>query len=257
MSRLVLRPGKEKSLLRRHPWVYASAVARVEGDPASGATIEVRSADGRFLAWAAYSPASTIRARAWSFSESARVDADMLAERVRACGFAARGNKPGDERGTPRLRRSGRPAGTDRRSVRGPAGDAVPVRGRRCLARALDCGADRGERLRRDLRPQRRRYPRARRAGTVDRCAGGRRAAGANRGRRVWPALSRRRASVATRPAITSTSATTAGSRAAWSSVRRNAAARCALLTASATRAGFPSRCWPAAPACALDRFVG
>ena len=84
MSRLVLRPGKEKSLLRRHPWVYASAVARVEGDPASGATIEVRSADGRFLAWAAYSPASTIRARAWSFSESARVDANMLAERVRA-----------------------------------------------------------------------------------------------------------------------------------------------------------------------------
>jgi len=83
MSRLVLRPGKEKSLLRRHPWVYASAVARVEGDPASGATIEVRSADGRFLAWAAYSPASTIRARAWSFSESACVDADMLAERVR------------------------------------------------------------------------------------------------------------------------------------------------------------------------------
>ena len=83
MSRLVLRPGKEKSLLRRHPWVYASSVARVEGDPASGATIEVHSADGRFLAWAAYSPASTIRARAWSFSESARVDADMLAERVR------------------------------------------------------------------------------------------------------------------------------------------------------------------------------
>jgi len=83
MSRLVLRPGKEKSLLRRHPWVYASAVARLEGDPASGATIEVHSADGRFLAWAAYSPASTIRARAWSFSESARVDAGMLAERVR------------------------------------------------------------------------------------------------------------------------------------------------------------------------------
>lgn len=84
MSRLVLRPGKEKSLLRRHPWVYASAVARVEGDLPSGATIEVRSADGRFLAWAAYSPASTIRARAWSFSESARVDAGMLAGRVRA-----------------------------------------------------------------------------------------------------------------------------------------------------------------------------
>jgi len=81
---LVLKPGKEKSLLRRHPWVYASAVARVDGDPASGATLRVCAADGRFLAWAAYSPASTIRARAWSFDEAATVDAALLAARVSA-----------------------------------------------------------------------------------------------------------------------------------------------------------------------------
>ena len=84
MSRIVLKPGKEKSLLRRHPWVYAGAVARVEGSPASGATVEIRGADGRFLAWAAYSPASTIRARAWSFAETARVDTDLLRQRVNA-----------------------------------------------------------------------------------------------------------------------------------------------------------------------------
>jgi 23S rRNA (cytosine1962-C5)-methyltransferase len=84
MSRLVLKAGKEKSLLRRHPWIYASAVARVEGSPASGATVEVRSADGRFLAWAAYSAASTIRARAWSFSEAVPVDGGLLKQRVRA-----------------------------------------------------------------------------------------------------------------------------------------------------------------------------
>ena len=84
MSRLVLKPGKEKSLLRRHPWIYASAVARVEGSPASGATVEVRRADGRFLAWAAYSAASTIRARAWSFSEAVRVDGGLLKQRVRS-----------------------------------------------------------------------------------------------------------------------------------------------------------------------------
>ncbi len=83
MSRLHLKPGKEKSLLRRHPWVYASAVGRAEGNPGSGATVEVRAADGRFLAWAAYSPESSIRARAWSFAESTRVTADLLAERVR------------------------------------------------------------------------------------------------------------------------------------------------------------------------------
>jgi 23S rRNA (cytosine1962-C5)-methyltransferase len=82
MNRIVLKAGKEKSLLRRHPWVYASAVMRVEGSPASGATVEVRSADGRFLAWAAYSPASTIRARAWSFAESVPVDAGLLQRRI-------------------------------------------------------------------------------------------------------------------------------------------------------------------------------
>ncbi len=84
MSRIVLKAGKEKSLLRRHPWVYASAVARVEGSPASGTTVEVRSADGRFLSWAAYSAASTIRARVWSFSEAVRVDGGLLQQRVRS-----------------------------------------------------------------------------------------------------------------------------------------------------------------------------
>ncbi len=83
MSRIHLKPGKEKSLLRRHPWVYAGAIGRVEGNPGSGATIEVRAADGRFLAWAAYSPASSIRARAWSFAEATPVTAELLAERVR------------------------------------------------------------------------------------------------------------------------------------------------------------------------------
>jgi len=94
---IVLRAGKQKSLLRRHPWVYASAVAHVEGAPASGATVPVVADDGRFLAWAAYSPASTIRARAWTFEEGARVDSALLAARVRAAvqrraGLAAAGS---------------------------------------------------------------------------------------------------------------------------------------------------------------------
>jgi 23S rRNA (cytosine1962-C5)-methyltransferase len=81
---LVLKPGKERSLARRHPWVYATAVARVAGRPASGATIAVRAADGTWLAWAAYSPASSIRARCWSFVESDPIDADWFAARVGA-----------------------------------------------------------------------------------------------------------------------------------------------------------------------------
>ncbi|UCE30773.1 MAG: class I SAM-dependent methyltransferase [Burkholderiales bacterium] len=79
---LRLKPGKERSLERRHPWIYASAVARVAGTPAAGETVCVRAADGRFLAWAGFSPQSLIRARVWSFEQSDRVDADWLAARL-------------------------------------------------------------------------------------------------------------------------------------------------------------------------------
>ncbi len=68
--RLTLKPGRERSLLRRHPWVFSGAIGKVQGSPSSGATVEVRAADGAFLAWAAYSPASQIRARVWSFDEA-------------------------------------------------------------------------------------------------------------------------------------------------------------------------------------------
>jgi 23S rRNA (cytosine1962-C5)-methyltransferase len=81
---LVLKPGKEKSLLRRHPWVYATAVAQVTGRPDAGDTVRVLGADGRFLARAAYSPASAIRARAWTFETGEPVDAALIAARVRA-----------------------------------------------------------------------------------------------------------------------------------------------------------------------------
>jgi len=77
MKTLRLKPGKEKSLLRRHPWVFESAIARGGADP--GETVRVESHDGQFLAWAAFSPSSQIRARAWSFVETQRIDAAYLA----------------------------------------------------------------------------------------------------------------------------------------------------------------------------------
>lgn len=81
---LWLKPGKERSLARRHPWVYDTAVARVQGRPQTGDLVAVRGADGTWWAWAAYAPASTLRARCWSFVESERIDADWFAARVRA-----------------------------------------------------------------------------------------------------------------------------------------------------------------------------
>jgi 23S rRNA (cytosine1962-C5)-methyltransferase len=80
MKSVRLREGKERSLLRGHPWVFDGAIERGRADP--GETVRVEAADGRFLAWGAYSPASRIRVRCWSFDEAERIDAALFARRI-------------------------------------------------------------------------------------------------------------------------------------------------------------------------------
>ena len=79
---IVLKRGREKSLRRRHPWIFSGALEKVEGNPASGDTVEVRSADGQTLALAAWSPESQIRARVWSFDASTRIDDAFFRARI-------------------------------------------------------------------------------------------------------------------------------------------------------------------------------
>jgi 23S rRNA (cytosine1962-C5)-methyltransferase len=79
---IVLKRGREKSLRRRHPWIFSGALEKVEGNPASGDTVAVRSADGQTLALAAWSPESQIRARVWSFDVSVPIDAAFLLARI-------------------------------------------------------------------------------------------------------------------------------------------------------------------------------
>lgn len=81
---LFLRPGRERSLLRGHPWVFSGAVARVEGSPTAGDTVEIRSSQGRWLARGAFSPASQIAARVWTFREEEEVNEGFLRGRVLA-----------------------------------------------------------------------------------------------------------------------------------------------------------------------------
>ncbi|BDT73578.1 ribosomal RNA large subunit methyltransferase I [Comamonadaceae bacterium OS-4] len=83
MKIIRLRAGKERSLLRRHPWIFESAIAKGGGD--SGETVRVESAEGAFLGWAAFSPQSKIRARVWSFDEKQRIDASFF---IAACASA-------------------------------------------------------------------------------------------------------------------------------------------------------------------------
>jgi 23S rRNA (cytosine1962-C5)-methyltransferase len=77
-----LKPGREKSLRRKHPWVFSGAIERVEGAPEPGATVDVVTDGGEVLARAAYSPSSQIRARVWTFRPSERVDAEWFHVRL-------------------------------------------------------------------------------------------------------------------------------------------------------------------------------
>lgn len=80
MKTIRLKDGKERALLRGHPWVFDGAILRGGAD--AGETVRVEASDGRFLAWAAFSPRSRIRARAWSFDAGERIDAGFFARRI-------------------------------------------------------------------------------------------------------------------------------------------------------------------------------
>jgi 23S rRNA (cytosine1962-C5)-methyltransferase len=82
MARLILNPERERSLLRRHPWLFESAVSRLDGRARPGDTVEVFADDDTPLGRAAYSPASRIRARMWSFDPKETIDDAFFKRRV-------------------------------------------------------------------------------------------------------------------------------------------------------------------------------
>ena len=84
LPRATLMPGRDKSLRQRHPWVFAGSIAKVDGAPGAGDTVALHAADGAFLALAAWSPKSSIRARVWSFDEREKIDPAFFARRVLA-----------------------------------------------------------------------------------------------------------------------------------------------------------------------------
>jgi 23S rRNA (cytosine1962-C5)-methyltransferase len=81
--RIVLKRGKERAVKRHHPWVFSGAIARVEGDPRSGDTVDVVDAEGGLLGRGAFSPSSQIRVRMWTFDDAA-VDDALISSRIEA-----------------------------------------------------------------------------------------------------------------------------------------------------------------------------
>lgn len=82
VKNLQLKPGREKSVMARHPWVFSGAVQRVDGEPGMGETVLVCNASGQALGLAAYSPQSSIRARMWSLDPEEKIDAGFFKAKI-------------------------------------------------------------------------------------------------------------------------------------------------------------------------------
>lgn len=78
---IYLVKGRDKSLKRKHPWIFSRGIERVEGKPQLGETVDVYAQNGQWLAKAAYSPNSQIRARVWSF-EQQPIDHAFFVKRI-------------------------------------------------------------------------------------------------------------------------------------------------------------------------------
>lgn len=82
MPAIILKPGREKSILRWHPWIFSGAIDRMDGKPEPGETVEILSAAGALLGRGAYSPRSQITVRMWSFDPGEEVGPALFHSRL-------------------------------------------------------------------------------------------------------------------------------------------------------------------------------
>lgn len=80
---VTLHEGREKSLLRHHPWVFSKAISSVSRTPDKGELVKIISSEGSFLAWGFYSPKSQIRIRVLSFLENKVPDENFIVQRIK------------------------------------------------------------------------------------------------------------------------------------------------------------------------------
>jgi 23S rRNA (cytosine1962-C5)-methyltransferase len=82
-ARILLKPGREKSIRQKHPWIFSGAIQEVAGNPGMGETVDVLDHRGEWLAKAGYSPHSQIAARIWTWCESESVDEEYFVRAIR------------------------------------------------------------------------------------------------------------------------------------------------------------------------------
>ena len=88
MGEIRLKPGRDRSLLKRHPLVFSGAIEEVRDEPGWGETVDIVAHSGEWLGRAAYSPQSQIRARLWTWDRDEAVDEGFFDRRLRRAGQA-------------------------------------------------------------------------------------------------------------------------------------------------------------------------
>lgn len=82
MPLVKLKRGRDKSFLRKHPWIFSGAIDSVKDLKQNGETVEIISADGKPLGYGSYSAHSQITVRVLSFNPSEKIDIDFIRKRI-------------------------------------------------------------------------------------------------------------------------------------------------------------------------------
>src|ERR1700730_18214269 len=81
-ARVVLRPRRARPFYGRHPWVFAGAIAAIEGEPQDGAEVDLVADNGTFVARGCYNSQSKIRVRLYSWDPDRPLDRAFFRERL-------------------------------------------------------------------------------------------------------------------------------------------------------------------------------
>ena len=82
MAEIILRPGRDRSVIKHHPWIFSGSISKVVGNPGQGDTVEIVDERGEWLARGAYSPNSNIRVRVWTWNDKDEITPDFFRERL-------------------------------------------------------------------------------------------------------------------------------------------------------------------------------
>lgn len=102
MIDVILKKGKEKAAILRHPWIFSGAIDKIKGKPENGELVNVISAEKEFLAYAYYNDQSRVALRLLEWDENTTVDQEWYTQKLKSA-IAARKHLLNEETNTCRL----------------------------------------------------------------------------------------------------------------------------------------------------------